>query len=65
MAVRVVETNLLLVVTEAVKPDCEVCRELVPPEELIQEGKESKLQVQPNFNGSNTFGTMKICLREG
>ena len=42
MAVRVIETNLLLVVTEAVKPDCEVCRELVPPEELIQEGKESK-----------------------
>ena len=21
--------------------------------------------VQPNFNGSNTFGTMKICSRQG
>ena len=22
-------------------------------------------KIQPNFNGSNTFGTMKICSREG
>ena len=23
------------------------------------------MQIQPNFNGSNTFGTMKICLSQG
>ena len=23
------------------------------------------MPIQPNFNGSNTFGTMKICLNQG
>ena len=42
MAVRVEETNLLLVVTELEKPDCEPCRANILPEELPQEPKESK-----------------------
>ena len=29
------------------------------------ENKFKKLSIQPNFNGSNTFGTMKICSRQG
>ena len=42
MAVKLEETNLLLIVTELEKPDCEPCRTFILPEELPQEPKESK-----------------------
>ena len=42
MAVQLVETNLLLVVAEVEKTDCETCRQMVPSAELIQEPHKSK-----------------------
>ena len=32
---------------------------------MLTKSKLLKLKVQPSFNGSNTFGTMNICLRQG
>ena len=34
------------------------------PKNIVEE-RLTSLQIQSNFNGSNTFGTLKICLRQG
>ena len=32
---------------------------------ILKQNFISLIQIQQNFNGSNTFGTMKICSRQG
>ena len=46
-------------------PDLDIWDCFRKEKQILKQNFISLIQIQQNFNGSNTFGTMKICSRQG